>query len=270
MAEERQEVYERIPWETLEKKSGDRQWLLIAVAGAVTAGALAYSFMQNQPGPVPEPLVQPVVTMAPPVGTVPPAPATTATTPLLVAEADLYAVDHAELAQRAAAHAEWFAVEYFSFDGSDQSLSSLQMLLPAGVPPPEAPAGTQVFVDWVVTQSVTESAALQFTVDVVVRSLLAQGDGAFVRQSPRLATIEVSIGDDGRPVVSRPPSVATVSPTVPTTMTLSPLPADLQSQIETTLGAVVGGEQLADGTWKVVAMVPGSDGVTRPETLLFP
>lgn len=270
MGEERQEVYERIPWETLERKGGDRQWLLIAVAGAVTVGALAYSFMQNQPAPAPEALAQPVVTAAPPVAVVPPATVTTITTPLLLAEADLYAVDPVDLGRRAAAHAEWFAIEYFAFDGSEQSRSSLQALLPAGLPLPEAPTGAQVFVDWVGTQSVTESGPLQFSVEVVIRSLLSEGDGAFTRQPPRLATVEVSIGEDGRPVVLRPPSVSAAAPAVPVSLTLTPLPIDLQAQVEASHGPVVGGELLADGRWRVVAMVSGLDGVSRPETVVLP
>ena len=35
MEPERNEVYERIPWETLEEKKPDRQWLMLAVAGAI-------------------------------------------------------------------------------------------------------------------------------------------------------------------------------------------------------------------------------------------
>lgn len=49
MDQERHEVYERIPWERLERPSGDRQWMLIALAAAVAVGALAFSFMKNQP-----------------------------------------------------------------------------------------------------------------------------------------------------------------------------------------------------------------------------
>jgi hypothetical protein len=127
-----------------------------------------------------------------------------------------------------------------------------------------------VFVDWVGTQSVTESGPLLFTVDVVVRSLLSEGDGAFVRQPPRLATVEVSIGDDGRPTISRPPSVTAVTPAVPVAMTLTSLPPDLQTQIEASYGPVVGGEQLVNGRWRVVVMAPGLDGVSRPETLIVP
>ena len=35
MEQERNEVYERIPWETLDQKKGDRQWIMFAVAGAI-------------------------------------------------------------------------------------------------------------------------------------------------------------------------------------------------------------------------------------------
>ena len=65
MTEERNEVYERIPWETLEKKGGDRQWLLMAFAVAVVVGALAFSFMQSQPS-VTQP--QPTAAVPEPVG----------------------------------------------------------------------------------------------------------------------------------------------------------------------------------------------------------
>ena len=53
MESERNETYERIPWETLDEKKPDRQWLMMAVAGAVVLGAIAYSFMSNRPAPVP-------------------------------------------------------------------------------------------------------------------------------------------------------------------------------------------------------------------------
>ncbi|HSK06208.1 MAG TPA: hypothetical protein VK990_01725, partial [Acidimicrobiia bacterium] len=49
MEPERNEVYERIPWETLEEKKSDRQWMTLAIAGAIVLGALAYSFMSNRP-----------------------------------------------------------------------------------------------------------------------------------------------------------------------------------------------------------------------------
>ncbi len=269
MDEERQEVYERIPWETLEKQGGDRQWLVIAVAGAVAVGALAYSFTKSQPAPasVPNPVAAAVTD--PPV-TMAVAPVTTLQTPLVMAEADLYAIDPERIIDQAKALAEWFAVEYFAVDGSDQSQATLGSLMPSGVPLPEAPAGTQVFVDWVGVQSVTETAPLAYDIEVLVRSLMAQGDGGFVRQPTRVATIGVVIGDDGLPRVARPPAITTPTALSPMTMLLTPLPVTLQEQVESAYGLVVGGEQLEDGRWRVVAMVEGIDGVRRPTIITVP
>lgn len=269
MDQERQEVYERIPWETLEKKGGDRQWLVLAVAAAVAVGALAYSFMQNRPSasPVASELVAPIVQPVAPVSTF--AAATTApTSPMVVAEADLYAIDQAELESHVAAHAEWFAVEYFTSDRSDQS--PLDHLMPVGIPLPTVPEGTQVFVDWVGTRGVSEVAPLVYEVEVMVRSLVAQGEEPFVRQAPRLATVTVVVGDDGQPRVSHPPQVVTITPPMQATANLAALPSDLQAQLETTHGQVVGGEQLPDGRWRAVVMVTGPDGVSRPQTVIAP
>ena len=53
-------------------------------------------------------------------------------------------------------------------------------------------------------------------------------------------------------------------------MTLTPLPVTLQEQVESAYGLVVGGEQLEDGRWRVVAMVEGIDGVRRPTIITVP
>ncbi|MCZ6630927.1 MAG: hypothetical protein O7D28_06225 [Actinobacteria bacterium] len=269
MDEERQEVYERIPWETLEKQGGDRQWLVIAVAGAVAVGALAYSFTKSQPAPPPTPTPVEAAVTDPPVTTAI-APVTSLQTPLVMAEADLYAIDPERIIDQAKALAEWFAVEYFAVDGSEQSQATLGSLMPSGVPLPEAPAGTQVFVDWVGVQSVTETAPLSYDIAVLVRSLMAQGDGGFVRQPTRVATIVVVVGDDGLPRVARPPAITTPPVLSPVTMTLNSLPATLEEQVESAYGLVVGGEQLEDGVWRVVAMVEGVDGVRRPTIITVP
>ena len=269
MDEERQEVYERIPWETLDKQSGDRQWLVIAVAGAVAVGALAYSFVKSQPAPSPPAAA--AVTDPPATAAVAPiAPATTTQTPLLLAEADLYAVNPERIIDQAKALAGWFAVEYFAMDGSDRSQETLRSLMPSGVPLPEAEVGIQVFVDWVGVQSVTETAPLAYDIEVLVRSLMAEGDSGFVRQPTRIATISVVVGDDGVSRVSRPPVITTPEGSSPMSMSLTPLPAALQEQVESTHGPVLGGEQLEDGRWRVVVMVEGIDGVRRPATITVP
>src|SRR5690606_29059193 len=53
MDQERHETYERIPWEALDAKRPDPNRLVIIVAVAIALGALAFSFMRNQPAPPP-------------------------------------------------------------------------------------------------------------------------------------------------------------------------------------------------------------------------
>lgn len=270
MEEERNEVYERIPWETLEKQGTDRQWLAYAVAGAVVVGALAYTFMQNRPLPpldsVPVAVVQPTAPMA----AIPIAPATTLGTPVVIAEADLYAVDPERLIDQAAAHAEWFAVEYFGVDGSTESSETLAGLMPEGVPLPQAPEGVQVFVDWVAATSVVEVDILAFEVEVAVRSLRSGSDGVFVRQPTRIATLRVILGDDGLPRIAAPPLVANADALIPSPLELVLVPEEIGGPLEAKYGTVVGGQTMADGRWRVVVMSADVDGVVRPITVIVP
>lgn len=266
MEPERDEVYERIPWETIEKKSGDRQWIVYAVAGAVALGALAYSFMRNQPTAPPPTEAAAVVTTVPAttadsnIGSTP----STVASPVVVAEADLYAVDPERLVDQAASHAEWFAMEYVNVDGSDQSRETLEALLPAGVPLPEAPDDTQVYVDWVRARSVTQTGPVSFDVEVLVRSLVSSGEGGFVRQAPTVVIVGVEVGDDGLPRISRVPSIEKAVPGAPAEVTLTEVPDDVPVPSE---GEVLGGVQTEDGSWEVVVMAPGPDGVRRAVTV---
>ena len=273
MDTEREEVYERIPWETLERKGGDRQWLAYVVAGAVVLGALAYSFTRNQPMSPPPP--DSVTGVAPtssspsssPVEPTVTAPQGTVSGPVVVAEADLYAVDPERLIDQVAAHAEWVAVEYVSMDGSEVSRQTLASLLPAGSPLPEAPASTQVFVDWATATEVTEIGPASFDVVVTVRSLVTSVDAGFTRQPPRLVTVPIVIGEDGLPRAAGIPTVeaaATAEPGVE--LALQPVPDDVAATAAA-MGEVLGGRQGADGSWEVVVMAEGPDGVRRPVTV---
>jgi hypothetical protein len=265
MEPDRQEVYERIPWETLEKKGNDRQWLVYAVAGAIVLGALAYSFMRNQPTASPPPpetvtaATAPATTAPSHMGSTP----STVASPLVVAEADLYAVEPERLVDQAAGHAEWFSVEYVAFDGSQQSEETLRSLLPGDLPLPEAPDEVQVFVDWARATSVTRTGPMSFDVDVLVRSLVSAGESGFVRQRPMVVSVPVEIGDDGRAMVAGVPVVDVAELGGSVELDVGDVPDEVLSQIEPP-GEVVGGLQRSDGTWDVVVMTEWSDGVRRP------
>lgn len=265
MEPDRDEVYERIPWETLEKKGNDRQWLLYAVAGAVVLGALAYSFMRNQPLPAPPAAIVSTTSVPATTTTAVPAapqPATVAS-PLVVAEADLYAVDPERLLDQASAHAEWFAVEFLSFDGSEQSSETLAALLPSDVPLPTAPDGTQVFVDWARAATATQTGPASFDVEVLVRSLVSTDEAGFRRQPARSLSVSVVVDEKG-PRVAGLPTLAAVDPGSGPALGLTELPAEAAATVDRSLGEPVGRIANADGSYQIVVMAEGSDGVRRP------
>ncbi len=277
MEQERSEVYERIPWETLDQKKGDRQWIIFAIAGAVVLGALAYSFMSNRPQEAPPSVVvaDPLPAAGPaepaePVVPVP-APPPVATSPVVVAEADLFAVNPERLLDQAVAHAEWFIAEYFTIDGSEQHSTTLASLMPAGIPLPSAPDGTRIFVESVGSLDATELEPLRYEVTVLVRYLLAKDDEIYRRQPPVVATVEVIVGDSG-PRIALPPQISAVAAPSPEQLALADVPAEVGEAAKQLTGSteIVGGAQRADGGWSVVVLATGADGVTRPVWIQIP
>lgn len=272
MEPERDEIYDRIPWETLEPAGASRQWLVYAAAAALVLGALAYSFTRNQSPTPASQAAEPAATSTIPATTATtaaaPTPSTAADT-VVVAEADLFAVDPERLIDLAAAHAEWFAVEYVSFDGDVESGSVLEALLPLGTPLPQAPDGIQVFVDWAGATAVAQTGPSTFDVDVVVRSLVARDDSAFTRQPPQHLMVPIELDGEGRPRVSRPPVLEERDPAGSAELALQEVPAGVAENLSVE-GEVVGGVPGANGGWLVVIFAPGPDGVTRPVTVEAP
>jgi hypothetical protein len=272
MEPERNEVYERIPWETLEEKKGDRQWLMFGVAGAIVLGALAYSFMSNRPPAMavatspPAPAVS-VTPAAEPVLSQP-LPPTAATAPVVTAESDLYAVHPERAIDRAVAHAEWFVAEYLTVDGSEQGRATLSALMPAGVPLPAPAEGRRVFVEWVRASTVEEIGPLTYRVMVLARSLAAEGDAAYQRQEPLELAVDVSLAE-GSPQVIVPPQIRPAPIGPARQLTLGAVPEEVAAAaLEQTGGTdVVGGAQTPDGGWQVVVLATTPDGVSRPVSI---
>ncbi len=273
MEPERNEVYERIPWETLqEKDKGDRQWLMFAVAGAIVLGALAYSFMSNRPAPAPAATTAPAATpTVAPVASAAPAPVlppTASTSPVVTAEADLYAVHPERVIDRVAAHAEWFVAEYLTVDGSEESRATLASLMPAGLPLPTAAEDTRVFVEWVRAVTVEEIGPLTYRVTVLARSLAAEGEEAYRRQPPLELAVDVSLAAES-PQVTTAPQIRP-APTGPQhQLTLLPVPEEVAAAALQQSGGsdVIGGTQTTDGDWQVVVLTTTPDGVSRPVSL---
>jgi hypothetical protein len=276
---ERNEVFERIPWETLEEKKPDRQWIMLAVAGAIVLGALAYTWTSSRAVPITVtttpatvPTTVPAVAVAPPAAAVPPAQGTSSVpAPVVTAEADLYAVHPERAIDRAAAHAEWFVAEYLTVDGSEGSQETIAALLPVGVPLPVATEGTRVFVEWVRAMEVEEIGDLTYRVTVLARSLAAEASGDYVRQPPFGLEVDVSVTGDSAQVVTAP-RVAPAMTGEARKLQFSEVPDEVGARaIEQSGGTdVVGGVQANDGSWEVIVMSPGPGGVARPVTVPIP
>ena len=275
MEPERNETYERIPWETLEEKKPDRQWMMMAVAGAVVLGALAYSFMSNRPAPIPvattlAAAVPETTRVASPVPQAAAQPVAT-TAPVVTAEADLYAVHPERVIDRAVAHAEWFVAEYLTMDGTEEGRAALTALLPAGVPMPAAADGTRVFVEWVRASAVEEIGQLVYRVTVLARSLAAASNEEYQRQAPLQVEVDVSVAGD-IPQVVMAPRVSTAQPGPTHQLTLVTVPEEVgEAALQQSGGTeVVGGLQTPDGGWRVVVLAATPDGVSRPMSVPIP
>jgi hypothetical protein len=275
---ERNEVFERIAWETLEEKKPDRQWIMLAVAGAIVLGALAYTWTSGRAAPLTVsttaaavPTTVGAVAAAPPVAAVPAQATSSVPAPVVTAEADLYAVHPERAIDRAIAHAEWFVAEYLTVDGSEESHSTIAALLPIGVPSPVATEGTRVFVEWVRAMEVEEIGDLTYRVTDLARSLAAEAGSDYVRQPPFGLEVDVSVSGAFAQVVTAP-RVAPPMTGEAHKLQVSEVPDEVgTAAIELSGGnEVVGGVRAGDGSWQVIVMSPGPGGVMRPVTVPIP
>ncbi|CAN5777154.1 hypothetical protein BH23ACT4_BH23ACT4_05390 [soil metagenome] len=271
MDEKNQEVYERIPWESLEKQGGDRQWLILGIAGAVVAGSLGYSFMSNRAAPMAPPpteaaaLAAPTTTLAPVAPAPVPVPSQPA--PSLVTEADLYAVDPEHLSAQAAAHARWVVREYLANDGSSEQ-GVLRSLLPADIPLPSTPEGVLVVVEWVDSVGVEEIDVGTYRIEVLARYMVSAAGSDYQRVAPELFTLEIAV-TDGTPRLLGAPGVEAVDSPATAGLGLGAVPDAVAAGVEAIRpgSEIVGGYVDPGGTWNVVVMATGPGGVVRPETV---
>lgn len=270
MEDKREEIYERIPWDTIASPKADRQPLIIGVAAAIVVGALVYSYMSNRPveAPVPVAVTETAPAAASTIPLAPMAPAPLPTAPQVIAEADLYAVAPDRLASSAASYAEWFVMEYLTSSGASESSIIRQMLAP-DIPVPTLPEETVVFVEWVSALSIADLDVGRHSVDVLVRYLVSRGGGPYERVDPEIFRVEVVASGSDFQIVGAPEIVAfTVGD--PSGPMLGEVPADVVAGVAAARpdASVVGGTALPDGTWRVVVMASGPGGIERPETVV--
>ena len=207
------EIFERIPWDALEKPR-DRRWIVYLVAAAVVMGAIGVSVGRGMITVGPSPTTAPSVPQTPDPTTPPDVTAPVATAPEIPTtwtEADLMAVPAETLEDSAAVMAEWFIVDYFTRDGGNSD------------------AGGRSFVEWaaVVDCKWVSSSVMELT--VVVRRLAAEGNDPYQRIPVEGWQVTTELGDEGWVVVQGPVATAAPDPAVDLVPLDGPVPAEVAS-----------------------------------------
>jgi hypothetical protein len=186
------EVFERIPWESLEN-GGDRRWVAYLVAGALVLGAVGVS-LGRQAVPTPAPVVPTAESTIPALGSsdgaaaTSPAPAPSSTSAPVTeeggwAEADLMALAEAPVELTGASVAEWFVTDHFTRDGDD---------------------GGRSFVEWAGVVAFSWLDVDRATATVAMVRLAAEGTGEYRRLPPEAWEVVLALDEDGWAVVDGP------------------------------------------------------------------
>ena len=186
------EVFERIPWESLERAGGDRRWIAYLVTGVLVLGAVGVS-LGRQITPVStsvDSTVPPAVASSQPVAgppaggvSLPPAGTTTVPETGLWSEADLMALADAPVEVTAASVAEWFIRDHFTRDGDD---------------------GERSFVEWVGTVGFTWTDPARAAVTVALVRLASEGEAEYRRLDPEGWEVHLELDEEGWMVVDGP------------------------------------------------------------------
>lgn len=191
------EVFERIPWESLEKAAGDRRWIAYLVAGALVLGAVGVS-LGRQSAPAAAPPMPSALSTLPGLGA---AEATSTTGTVLPpsstsvpepegdgwAEADLMALADVPVEVTGAAVAEWFVTDHFTRDGAD---------------------GGRSFVEWAGVVAFSWLDMDRATATVAVVRLAAEEDGDYRRLDPEAWEVVLALDEEGWAVVDGPATAA--------------------------------------------------------------
>ncbi|MGH8911652.1 MAG: hypothetical protein ACRDVD_04000 [Acidimicrobiia bacterium] len=211
------EIFERIPWESLEKPP-NRRWALYLVAAAVVMGAVGLTVGRGiatpqavPPSTVPPTTVAPVTSL-PGLGPTTIPVASAPDIPTTWSEADLMAVPAQDLEDGAAALAEWYVVDYFTRDGSG--------------------ADGRSFVEWsaVLDKRWLTASALEHT--VVVRRLAAPGDEPYDRVPTEAWRVTTELVDEGWVVVEGPVEATPPEPAVDRASLDGSLPPEVSGRLD--------------------------------------
>jgi hypothetical protein len=199
------EEYEEIPWSSLlptGPQRGDRRWYVVAaLVGVVIVAVLGFRLLR--PAAQPEPMA--AVTEAPSespgaadvgAGPAPDVGVPGAVASTVVSEEELMGEQPADAdALAVLAAAEWFVTDWYTRDGSAETVRSLADLLGTPLELPHGDPEQSTFVEWARALAVVTDAQ-RATVTVAYRAIHREDD-AFVRDPVRVVTVSMT-SSDGR------------------------------------------------------------------------
>lgn len=207
------EEFEQIPWSSLvaEQDTGvDRKvYLAIGVVGVLMAmvfGARLFGTSSSQPTPPPTVVSQPIVEIQ----------ETTSTVGVVVSEADLMSGAPEDLLigndLEVITIAEWFVTDYFTTDGSPETIRTVRAMLspeagPLELPHDADPAPPTTYVEWARATDVRAVAEDELSVDVVFRTITDSGEG-FERDAVRAVTVTLLVTPGSAGIAGPPIEIA--------------------------------------------------------------
>jgi len=205
------EEFEQIPWANLVAEQADgidkRIYVAAGVVGILIVAVLGVRLLGAGGQPLPPTPIVTEVRQPTPVEAVP-------STPMVIAEADL----RAEAAEPAGPRdrlvetsAEWFVTDWYTRDGSQETIRSIRAVLSADIAPASLPHEAEdlpgTFVEWAKTIEIEYSEDGGIDVTVVYR-LIRETDDGFVREPVKAVVIALVRTKDTVEVVSLPPTEA--------------------------------------------------------------
>lgn len=205
------EEFEQIPWANLVAEQTDgidkRIYIAAGVVGILIVSVLGVRLVGAGGQPFPPAPIVAEVRQPTPVESPPP-------TPMVIAEADLRAedADPADPRDRLVeTSAEWFVTDWYTRDGSQETIRSIRTVLSADIAtaslPHEADDLPGTFVEWAKTIETEYSVDGRIDVTVVYR-LIRETDDGFVREPVKTVTIALVRTTETVEVVSLPPTEA--------------------------------------------------------------
>ncbi len=178
------EEFEEIPWASLVAKQADgidkRIYLAVGIVGVLVVALLGMRLLSGSPQPVTPPAV---IAEDPPVMIVESTPPTS----MVIAEADLRAEEPptAQANDRLVeVTAEWFVIDWYTRDGSDETVRSIKASISPGLAfeaiPHETADEPVTFVEWAKTIETEVMPSGETKVTVAYRAIRETAEG-FVR-----------------------------------------------------------------------------------------